>query len=223
MHSEQALKEKFGLAACEVLINGIEVKKSGGEFEEFEKEKFEELRKNYTLEALKDNPLIRCYRDFYWRIGIDPTKQRPSAEALVRRVLAGRDIPSINNLVYSYNLASILTLVPMGAYDAAKLKGELGIRYSNEEGFTGIGGVSYKTNNEIVIADEEKLLCIYPYRDSELTKVTEATGSVIIVLCGVKGVSQGYLEDSARVTLELVTRFCGGEGEITSNPAPSNL
>lgn len=223
MHSEQALKEKFGLAACEVLINGVEVKKSGDEFEEFEKEKFEELGKNYTLEALKDNQLIRCYRDFYWRIGIDPTKQRPSAEALVRRVLAGRDIPSINNLVDSYNLASILTLVPMGAYDAAKLKGELRIRYLNEEGFTGIGGVSYKTNNEIVIADEEKLLCIYPYRDSELTKVTEATGSVIIVLCGVKGVSQGYLEDSARVTLELVTRFCSGEGEITSNPAPSNL
>lgn len=151
------LKEKFGLV-------GIVVKKSSSEFEEFEKEKFEELRKNYTLEALKDNQLIRCYRDFYWRIGIDPTKQRPSAEALLRRVLAGKDLPLINNVVDSYNLASILTLIPMGAYDAAKIKGELGIRYSKEESFAGIGGVSYKTSNEIVIADEEKLLCIYPYR-----------------------------------------------------------
>lgn len=163
------LKEKFGLV-------GIVVKKSGSEFEEFEKEKFEELRKNYTLEALKENHLIRCYRDFYWGIGIDPTKQRPSAEALLRRVLAGKDLPLINNVVDSYNLASILTLIPMGAYDAAKIKGELRIRYSKEESFAGIGGVSYKTSNEIVIADEEKLLCIYPYRDSELTKQSCCAG-----------------------------------------------
>ncbi|MBI5252891.1 MAG: hypothetical protein HY930_00610 [Euryarchaeota archaeon] len=208
------LKEKFGLAACEVFINGIVVKKSGSEFEEFKKEKFEELRKNYTLEALKENQLIRCYRDFYWGIGIDPTKQRPSAEALLRRVFAGKYLPSINNVVDSYNLASVLTLIPMGAYDAAKIKGELRIRYSKEESFAGIGGVSYKTSNEIVIADEEKLLCIYPYRDSELTKVTEATSSIAIVLCGVKGVSEEYLKESAKATLELVTKFCGGEGII---------
>lgn len=212
MHFEQGLKEKFGLSVCEILINGVEVRKSGRDFEEFEKEKFEELRKNYTLEALKDNQLIRCYRDFYWRIGIDPTKQRPSAEALLRRVLAGKDIPSINNVVDSYNLASLLTLIPMGAYDTAKIKGEPRIRYSDREKFTGIGGMSYKTNNEIVIADDEKILCIYPYRDSELTKVTEATSSVIIVLCGVKGVSGEYLRESAKTTLELVTRFRVGKG-----------
>lgn len=114
MHFEKELKEKFGMSVCEVLINSLEVRKSGSDFEEFKKEKFEELRKDYTLEALKDNPLIRCYRDFYWRIGIDPTKQRPSAEALLRRVLAGKDLPSINNVVDSYNLASIITLIPYG-------------------------------------------------------------------------------------------------------------
>jgi DNA/RNA-binding domain of Phe-tRNA-synthetase-like protein len=208
------LEKKFGIAACEVFINGVKVKKSSSEFEEFKKEKFEELRKKYILEALKDNSLVRCYRDFYWRIGIDPTKQRPSAEALLRRVLAGKDLPSINNVVDSYNLASILTLVPMGAYDAAKLRGELRIRYSNDESFVGIGGASYKTSNEIVIADDEKILCIYPYRDSDVTKVTEATKGVVIVLCGVAGVSQDYLRESANTTLELVTRFCGGEERI---------
>lgn len=102
----------------------------------------------------------------------------------------------------------------MGAYDTSKISGELKLRYSNNEDFTGIGGASCKTSGEIVIADEEKIICIYPYRDSELTKITEAASSVIIVLCGVKGVSEKYLKDSANVTLELVTRFCGGRGEI---------
>ncbi len=58
-----------------------------------------------TLDALREAPLFRAYREFYWRVGVDPTKTRPAAEAIARRVLGGRELPTINTLVDAYNLA----------------------------------------------------------------------------------------------------------------------
>src|SRR3989442_15085108 len=63
------------------------------------------IRDTYTTEALKDVPELRAYRDFFWRVGIDPTKIRPAAEALIRRILGGKPLPTINTLVDAYNLA----------------------------------------------------------------------------------------------------------------------
>ena len=54
------------------------------------------MRKNYSLDGLKDEENIRAYRDFFWKLGIDPTKIRPAAEALIRRILGGKEIPRIN-------------------------------------------------------------------------------------------------------------------------------
>ncbi len=61
------------------------------------------------LEGLKDEPIFRTYRDFFWTMGVDPTKVRPAAEALIRRILVGRSMPRINTVVDAYNLASMTT------------------------------------------------------------------------------------------------------------------
>ncbi len=82
-------------------------------------------RINIDKESLKDNPIIRALRDFYWSIGIDPTKTRPSSEALVRRLLNSNSIPKINNVIDAGNIASIETLIPIGIYDLDKIKGSI--------------------------------------------------------------------------------------------------
>ena len=205
---------KEEVSTVEIKLENLKIRKSSQDFLEFREKKLEEVKENFSLEKLKDNPIIRSYRDFYWRIDIDPTKIRPSSEALIRRVLQGRKLPLINNLVDAYNLASILTLISMGAYDLRKIKGKLRIRYSNNEEFRGIGGKSYISNAEIVIADEEKIVCIFPYRDSDITKITEETKEAIIVLCGVKGIEHSYLRSAAEQTLEIVERFCDCNGYL---------
>ncbi len=202
------IAEKHGVFVEVIELSNLKVKKSGEEFLKFREMVFDEIRKKYSLETLKDNKIIRAYRDFYWSIGIDPTKIRPSSEALVRRILAKKDLPLINNLVDSYNLASALTLIAMGAYDVEKIKGELEIRYSSNEEFIGIGNKKMTTNNHIVLSDEEKIISIYPYRDSEKTKITENTTKAIIVLCGVKGIDRDYMKDAKKKTKEIVERFC---------------
>jgi len=121
-------------------VRGVAVSETHPRLEEFKEEIFAEVKRKFTLEGLKDEVVFRAYRDFFWRIGIDPTKIRPAAEALIRRVLGGRSIPRINTAVDAYNLASMSTCVAIAAFDTGRLDGEITMRFANSgESFLGIG------------------------------------------------------------------------------------
>jgi len=212
------LKTRFPdlkVLACE--IKGVKVEKRNVELEKFEDQIINHVRERYDLESLKDGLTFRAYRDFFWKIGIDPTKIRPAAEALIRRVLAGRTIPLINTLVDAYNLASIKTEIALAAFDADKLKGELVMRFAEKgEEFLGIGMEKPMSLNggEIVVSDGEKLVAVYPYRDADNTKITEKTKNVMLLMCGVPGIGEEILQNAARVALEYILYFCDGEGRM---------
>jgi len=171
----------------------------------------EEIKNNYNLKNLKDHPVVRAYRDFYWRIGIDPTKQRPSSEALLRRGLKG-NIPVINNVVDAGNIASMETLVPIGLYDLDLIEGKLELREAVEgEIFEPIGGRKEELReNQIVLADERKILHVYPHRDSKLTMIRETTKNVLVVACGVPGVEERIVLEACRKASEYITELAGG-------------
>ena len=56
-------------------------------------------------------------RSMYKAVGIDPTRTRPSSEALLRRVKRGDSLPRINRIVDLVNWTSLETQLPFGAYD----------------------------------------------------------------------------------------------------------
>lgn len=173
----------------------------------------ENIKKEHVLESLVQNKFVRAYRDFFWRIGLDPTKTRPSAEALLRRVLAGKDFPRINPLVDVYNVVSMQSLLPIAAFDVEKLKGELLMKFANVgEFFLGIGMDKpvALTGKEVVVRDDEKLVAIYPYRDADATKVTPATRHVFLMVCGVPGIDLDYLQTTGETLVKQVVKFCGG-------------
>lgn len=215
---DSALKERFaGLRVIVGYVDGVKVDRSAVGLQRFKDELFGQVREKYSLESLKDVAVFRAYRDFFWRVGIDPTKVRPAAEALIRRILAGRPIPSINNVVDSYNLASIKTEIALAAFNRNELQGNLLMRTAGKgEGFLGIGmsePMELK-GGEIVISDEEKLIAVYPYRDAERSKVSDATRNILLLVCGVPGIDKEILMNAGETAVEFVTRFCGGEGVL---------
>jgi DNA/RNA-binding domain of Phe-tRNA-synthetase-like protein len=164
-----------------------------------------ELRKRYTLESLKDDPVVRAYRDFYWRIGIDPTKIRPSSEALVRRALRGR-FPRISPLVDAGNVASARTMVPIGLYDARYFKPPLAVRRARGgEVFEPIGGSRevLKPGTPVMVDAEGAVIHVYPHRDSRRTMVRDDTSCILVVGAGVPGVPRGLV----RRAVEEVSRL----------------
>ncbi|MDH4221464.1 MAG: phenylalanine--tRNA ligase beta subunit-related protein [Candidatus Bathyarchaeota archaeon] len=212
------LKTRFSdLTVLTCNVKDVKVKKQNVELEKFKDEIMEKVREKYDLDSAKNLPTFRAYRDFFWRVGIDPTKNRPAAEALIRRILGGKTIPRINTLVDAYNLASIKTEIALAAFDANKLKGGLIMRFAEKtEKFLGIGMEKpmLLQGGEIVVSDSEKLVAIYPYRDADSTKITDKTKNVMLLVCGVPGIAEETLQNAAQVALDYITRFCGGEGKI---------
>ncbi|MEX2707251.1 MAG: B3/4 domain-containing protein [Candidatus Freyrarchaeum guaymaensis] len=206
------VKEKFpDLNAKTTVIDGINVKKEESELEEFKRVVFAEVRERYDLEGLKFDERMRKYRDFFWRINIDPTKIRPASEALIRRILQGKPIPKINTAVDAYNLASIKSGVPLAAFDMDTIKGRLYMRFSEAgELFVGIGMEKPKVlrGGEIVVSDDCKLVAIYPYRDSDDTKITLRTKRILLMSCGVPGISDTDLDQALEYAVEYVQKFC---------------
>ncbi|MEM4175745.1 MAG: phenylalanine--tRNA ligase beta subunit-related protein, partial [Candidatus Nitrosocaldus sp.] len=168
----------------------------------------DELRTKLTLskDDLKNHPVVRALRDFYWRLGIDPTKVRPSSEALARRFLMGK-MPRINNVVDAGNIASIETLVPIGIYDLGMVNGMLVLRRAmNNEEFVDITGkASRLTGKEIVLADEQGVMHVFPHRDALRTSVKDYTSRILVVGCYVMdGMDASLAKAAVDRTIELI-------------------
>jgi len=199
------------LSALLLDIDGVNIHKKDAELEKVKEEIATQTRNESDIESVKDEPIFRAYRDFFWTIGIDPTKTRPASEALTRRVLAGKKLPTINTLVDAYNLASIKSKIAIATFDKDQLEGELFMRFAKpDEQIVGIGMEKplVLKGGEIVLSDSVKLVAVYPYRDADNTKVTEKTKNVTLVLCGVPGIHKEVLEVASDVAREFVTRFC---------------
>jgi DNA/RNA-binding domain of Phe-tRNA-synthetase-like protein len=115
-------------------------------------------------------------RALYRRFGVDPTRVRPSSEALLRRLKKGDPLPRVNSLVDIGNAMSVQLQVPVGLYDLDKASGdELSIRLGAEgEGYTGIGKEHVNVAGRLCVADAEGPLG-NPSADSARTMITTDT------------------------------------------------
>ena len=122
-------------------------------------------------------PIDRA-RELYRRFGTDPTRMRPSSEALLRRMKKGEPLPRINSLVDVANALSVQLQVPVGLYDLGKVKGEeLVIRLGNDgESYEGIGKERVNVAGRICVADAQGPIG-NPSADSARTMITTDTES----------------------------------------------
>ena len=216
MRIDEDLKATFsGQRVLELELLDQTVKRVDTRLEEFKKRKQEEIRaKIRTLDEVKNLRVFRAYRDFYWKVGIDPTKTRPAGEALTRRILSGRDLPTINTLVDAYNIASAESFVAIAAFDLSKIsRDSLFMRKARKgEFFLGIGMEKEieLSGVEVVIEDENRsdLIAVYPYRDSNASKVTESTRGALMLMCGVPGISDEDLDVARALTKKHVEEYC---------------
>jgi DNA/RNA-binding domain of Phe-tRNA-synthetase-like protein len=208
------LQERFpGLAAQIVRFRGVTVARESPELENYKTEVANMIKERWDIEELREHTAFRAYRDFFWKMSVDPTKTRPAAEALIRRVLRGNPIPKINTWVDAYNLVSMESAIPVASFDTDLLGGPLLMREAEEgEEFLGIGMKKpvVLSGGEAVIEDGKRLAAIYPYRDADYSKVTMKTRSVLMLMCGAPGITLEELDESAALAMKVLPRFCGG-------------
>jgi DNA/RNA-binding domain of Phe-tRNA-synthetase-like protein len=146
----------------------------------------------------------------YRRIGLDPTKTRPSSEALLRRVRKGDRLPRINTLVDICNWCSLEFQLPYGLYDVAALRPPVTLRMGHPgESYPGIRKDVVNIADRLTLADQAGPFG-NPTSDSARTMVTEATTSVLVVVFAPAGTAPARLTSLLETTAERLTRFAGG-------------
>ncbi len=176
-------------------------------------------REDFELEVKRATQAVRSgevasldrARELYRRFGTDPTRMRPSSEALMRRMKKGEPLPRINSLVDVANALSVQLQVPVGLYDLGKVKGdELVVRLGRDgEGYEGIGKEKVNVAGRICVADAEGP-CGNPSADSARTMITTDTESAAWVYF------LPVLEDEIDRTAELIAVF--GRGLVRMIP-----
>lgn len=158
-------------------------------------------------EAASTDPVISQIRAAFKSTGKDPSRYRPSSEALTRRVISGKPLYVVNNVVDSGNLISLMTGVPIGCYDAEKLSGALTFRIGTaNETYPGIGRAEINLEGLPVLADKQGPFGS-PFSDSERTAVTVDTQKLLFVIYGLN-IDVAYIESAAEMADTLISRFC---------------
>ena len=167
-----------------------------------------ELRATETTESIKQQPVIAATREAYKRCGKDPSRYRPSAEALRRRLMRGLELYRIDTLVDLINLVSLRTGHSIGGFDADKIQGEqleLGIGKADEP-FEGIGRGPLNIEGLPVYRDALGGIGT-PTSDHERTKMDVQTRHILAIINGYNG--EEGLQEAAEMTQDLLRKYAG--------------
>ena len=142
----------------------------------------ERLRAQLTVEQVAELDSIRDVRAMFRGWGVDPSKYRPSAEALLRRVAQGKGLYRLSSVVDIINLCSVETGWPYGCYDAARVQPPVVMRLGRAgETYERIGRAMWHLEGRPVLADTEGPFGS-PTSDSTRTMITEATTALVTTI-----------------------------------------
>jgi DNA/RNA-binding domain of Phe-tRNA-synthetase-like protein len=149
-------------------------------------------------------------REMYRRVGIDPTKTRPSSEALLRRVRRGDRFPRVNALVDAVNLCSLELQLPYGVYDRAALSGSIALRLGRDgEAYDGIRKDTVHVAGRLTVADDGGPFGS-PTSDSARAMITTSTTDALVVVYAPAATPHARLAEVLDRTASRVRTAVGG-------------
>lgn len=170
-----------------------------------------DYEERFRGKAISEVPGVQAGRRLFRALNIEPTRHRPSSEALLRRALQMRSFSSINSLVDLCNWCALDFLLPIGGYDRKKISGEIMLR-------RGLAGESYyglnnRVNNltdRYVLADDQGAFGS-PIVDSQRTAISLSTRDTLWVIFAPRDFSPGRLRQCAETALRRIVEYCGGQ------------
>lgn len=208
------VKEKFPeISFAYTVISNVDIKKKNKNLEE-EKQKLFDEKKSLTIEEVRTLKPIKSYREMLKKTGVDVGSRMPSPEALLKRLVNGKGIYTINTAVDSYNLAVVETAVGLGGFDFDKVSTPVELRFSKvgeEMRLLGDDDITKTKVGELVYSDDEKLLTLdLNYRDIDATKITEKTNNIILFADGGGDIKKEEVLAALKKGAENIVRYCGG-------------
>lgn len=163
------------------------------------------FRSSFNMEDINKRPAIFATRQAYKKLGKDPNRYRPSAEALCRRIVKGMELYQIDTLVDTVNLISVKTGYSIGGFDANKIQGSLTLGVGKAgEPFEAIGRGLLNIEGLPVYRDKKGGIGT-PTSDEERTKITEDTSRLLMIINGYSG--KPGLQEAVDYSVELLRKY----------------
>jgi DNA/RNA-binding domain of Phe-tRNA-synthetase-like protein len=202
---DEALKKKCPRTALGCVTARVESGPAPAELSAEMQARGAEILRLPEPRAALESPNITATRTAYKALGKDPARYRGSAEALLRRVIAGKGLPQINAVVDVINLVSVESRLPIGLYDLAHVSGDIFFRAGRAgETYKGIGKYDLNLEGLPVFCD-----ALGPHgsptSDSERTMVTAGTKQVVAAIISFGG--NDPLEHWAQRMVALLERY----------------
>lgn len=185
---EKDFLSKVGHISIGVVDCKIQNSSSSAELWQLIDTEIENFKQRYAIPDLAKRPSVEATRTAYKQCGKDPSRYRPSSEALCRRILKGLDLYRINTVVDLINLISITSGYSIGGFDADKIEGEqltLGIGREGEP-FEGIGRGPLNIDGLPVYRDNVGGVGT-PTSDNERTKLAEESSHLLMIVNAYSG------------------------------------
>lgn len=154
-------------------------------------------------------PGLREARALYKSFGMDPSRHRPSSEALLRRVLQGKGLYRLGNVVDACNLASLSFLLPIGLYDLAKVRGDVRLRVGEPgAGYVGIRKDDVHVGDRLALYDDAGPFGS-PTSDSLRTSTDASTRTLLAVVMATAAYPASAMSAHLDFLGELFSRHAG--------------
>jgi len=158
--------------------------------------------------SVESAELTAAVRTMYKRIGLDPTKTRPSSEALLRRVRRGDELPRVNSLVDIINWCSLESQLPFGLYDFDRIEGPFTLRLGHPgEEYAGIRKDVVHVAGRLTLVDDAGPFG-NPTSDSARTMVTTATTRALVVIFAPSSIPEAAVARVLARTQERIAEYC---------------
>jgi DNA/RNA-binding domain of Phe-tRNA-synthetase-like protein len=190
-----------------VEADGVRVEPSAADLVRLMNDTCESKRRQLTVESLPGAEPVRTVRAMFREWGMDPSKYRPSSEALLRRVVQGKGLYFISNIVDLVNLGSIETGWPYGCYDRAKLRPPVVLRHGAAcESYERVGKEMWHLEGRPALADADSPFGS-PISDSVRTMITDSARDVLVVIYAPAAARDRNVAEAARCAADRLTLF----------------
>ena len=173
-------------------------------------------RRKYADKTISDIPGVQRGRQLFRMMGIEPTKHRPSSEAMLRRAMKDKPIYAVNTLVDVSNWCALDFLLPNGIYDVRKIKGDILLcKGLPGDEYVGVNKREVHLENRYALRDEIGPFGS-PMTDSHRTAIDSDTRAAIAIMYAPPEYNSDHLLTQCQDYAERILRHCGGHIVLVS-------
>ncbi|WKA55862.1 B3/B4 domain-containing protein [Planococcus shixiaomingii] len=174
----------------------------------------EQLYFDLEDKEITDFPGLLEWQLLWKALGADPSRYRPSAEALFRRIRKQNYIVPVHSGVDMNSFLSLQYEIPLGLYDADKISGAVEIAVGTEQDqYEGLNNRINTLTNILVSRDEQGAFGS-PYVDSKRTMVTEQTVNALHIFYLRPSMDRDTAIQLLTAASNMFTGINGGDAEI---------